>query len=238
MSDQQKTSETTAVIEPLPGEQALDEHLLDQAVHQINAAWAIKGIETAREIGEYVLSTFFDGDPTAFHERGKGHTSFRALSEREDLYVSHSWIWRAVSVTEQLRLLPEDISTALPFTHHTLLIPVKDQKTKVKLAKSAAQQGWSKRKLEAEVKKVRPKRAQGPKVGRPPLPRFQKSIHKIEKLLKEPEESFGDIDQIDALDHAAAQKLYQAVTGMKRQCEALEKALHKQVQDVTADEEG
>lgn len=233
-----KSTANTAITEFLPGEQARDEQLLDQAVQRINRAWAIKGLETAREIGEYVLSAFFDGDPAAFHERGKSHTSFRALSEREDLYVSHSWIWRAVSVTEQLRLLPDDISTALPFTHHTLLIPVKDEKTKVKLAKNAAQHGWSKRKLEAEVKKVRAKRPKGPKVGRPPLPRFQKSIHKIEKLLKEPEESFGDIDQIDELDDKAAQKLYHAVTGMKRQCEALERALEKKVSSSTGDEEG
>jgi len=127
MADKTETTETitpSEILAPgtgegLPGEQEADSVLLDQAVAHINQLYIAKGLETARVIGEYVLTTFFGGDTETFRAKGSKHTSFRALAEREDLHVSHVWIWRAVSVVDQLQLLPEDVAGSLPFTHHT-----------------------------------------------------------------------------------------------------------------------
>jgi hypothetical protein len=232
----QKTTEPAAeLIVPdsttpaLPGVAEADEELLNQAVAQINHLYIAKGLETARTIGEYVLETFFEGNPENFRASGNEHVSFRKLAEREDLHVSYTWIWRAVSVVDQLRQLPEDIGQSLPYTHHTLLLPVKDEKTKLKLAKKAATEGWPKRKLSEEVAKVRAKEKGDSKAGRPPLPRFEKSINKLSKFLEKPDEAFGDLEQLDELDAAKAQKLLQTVAGMRAQCEALEQRLQARI---------
>ena len=172
------------LLPALPGEAEVDEEALDQAVEKINVLYAQKGLETARVIGEYVLKTFFKGDPANFHGRGKKHVTFRKLAEREDLYPSYSWIWKAVSVVEQLRLLPEPIRDVLPWSHQTLLLPLKDAGQKVDLAEKAAKGGWSKRKLDTEVKKIRARSKKSDGVGRPPLPAFAKGLRQMIKAVE------------------------------------------------------
>ncbi|MBI4438218.1 hypothetical protein HY631_04670 [Candidatus Uhrbacteria bacterium] len=220
------------VVAPLPGEKAVDKALVDQVVAHVNRVASVKGMETVLEIGAVVLDKMFDGDPANFRRRGEEHLSFRELASRNEageLHVSHSFIWRAVSVLEQYRLLPETVRAALPYTHHTLLLPVKDEAAKVQLAQRAAEAGWSKRKLEEEVQKVRAKAKGDSKAGRPPLPRFVKAIHRFQKLLVTPDETFGDLDRVDQLTEDEAAALYQAVTGMKLRCEKLQQALQVKV---------
>jgi hypothetical protein len=130
-------------------------------------------------------NTFFDGDPESFRDRGGAHATFRALAGREDLHVSHVFIWRAVNVVDQLRLLPENIAEALPLSHHTLLLTLKNEKSKVNLARLAAKKGWSKRKLEEEIRRVRAREKGSSKAGRPALPRFVKGFTKLMKAIKE-----------------------------------------------------
>jgi hypothetical protein len=218
---------SAAVAAPLPGEGAVDSTLLDQAVAELNRRYAVKGLETIREIGEYVLAVFFDGEPENFRDRGNGHITFRQLGERDDLRVSYAFIWRAVSVVDQLRLLPEEVASALPPTHHTLLLGVKDTKKKQDLARQAVAGEWSKDRLQVAVTKLREKEKSA--AGRPPLPAFVKAIHKLSKLLEGDSIAFGGLDKIDEIDEDEAARLYQTVTGMKLQCEALQKELERKV---------
>lgn len=183
-----KKTETTLVptsIEPvLPGEAEVEAELLDQAVQTINQIHAGKTLETARMVGEYVLQTFFADDPESFRARGKKHVSFRELAKRDDLHPSYAFIWRAVSVVDQLRLLPEDVVAALPYTHHAALLPVRDEGAKKRLAQRAAEKGWTSRKLLDEVRKVRAKEKGAHKAGRPPLPAFVKVVRRISSTLR------------------------------------------------------
>jgi len=227
-----KKTETTELVIPaeaLPGEVQPDAALVDTAVEQINRLYIAKGLETAQVIGEYVLETFFGGDPSAFRDREGGHASFRALASRDDLHVSHVWLWRAVSVVEQLRQLPAEVGSNLPFTHHTLLLPIKSERAKLRLAKRAAEKGWTKRKLDAEVRKVRDKEKQNPNAGRPRLPRFVKTLNKLGRLLADPAEAFGDLDAIESMEPAQAQRLLGVVAGVKAQCEAIELRLRERI---------
>jgi len=181
------TTVTTEIVKALPGEQAVDEALVDQVVTRLNRIASVKGIETARDVGEVVLGTMFGGDSANFRRRGEDHVSFRALAARAesgDLHVSHIFIWRAVSVIDQLRLLPENVRDALPYTHQTLLLPVKDEKAKVRLAEQAAEGGWSKRKMEEEVQKIRAKEKGDSKAGRPALPMFVKGLTRLTSAVK------------------------------------------------------
>ena len=160
---------------PLPGETAVRRELIDSAVHEINRLYVTKGLEAARGIGDYVLRTFFDGKTQNFRKRGRKHVSFRKLAEREDLRVSHMFIWNCVAFVDQLKMLPSDLANALPVTHHTLLLPVHDEKMKVTLARKAVRENLSKRELAVEVLRIRKQKSNGgPRRGRPPSPRSRR----------------------------------------------------------------
>lgn len=176
------SGELVAHAPALPGFAKQDQALLDEAVGKLNQIYALKGLETAREIGEYVLKTFFDGDPANFRERGKAHVSFRELASHPDLQVSYSFISNSVAVVDQLRLLPEEIAAALPFTHQKLLLPVKDPAEKVRLAEDALQRKLTSRDLANEVKRVKEQQREGARVGRPPDPAIAKAFGKLKAV--------------------------------------------------------
>lgn len=179
-----KKTAPAALVPVLPGEAEEDDRLVDQAVQEINRRYTAKGLETARELGEYLIDTFFDGDPEKFHLRGAGHASFRQLAKREDLLPSSSFLWKACAIVEQLRQLPEDVAAELPVSHHKLLLSLKDVEAKKELAQRAATEKLSKRDLEAQVKAVRANGHGGPKAGRPPLPEFVKGLHQLRQAVK------------------------------------------------------
>jgi hypothetical protein len=168
--------------EALPGAAALDRRLVDQAVHDLNRIHAAKGLETAREMGEYIVSTFFGGDAGAFDAHGRGHISFGALAQRDDLQVSKSAIWYAVKLLPQLRQLPPTVAQALPMSHHRLLLHVDDPKAKAKLAEKAVKKGLSKRQLEGEIEKLKKRDPGAPPRGRRPLPGFVKAFNRLKKV--------------------------------------------------------
>ena len=167
----------------LPGEADIVVPLLDEAVAELNRIYVTKGLETARDIGEYVLEAFFAGDTANFRQRGNGHLTFRELGKREDLKVGWLFIWNAVAVVEQFGHLPRDVAEALPLSHHKLLLTVKDDNKKRELAEAALQQNLGKREFEARVKAARGPDAAS-KAGRPPLPGFAKAVTGLRKVVK------------------------------------------------------
>ncbi|MBI5486153.1 MAG: hypothetical protein HY905_02350 [Deltaproteobacteria bacterium] len=154
---------------PLPGEKGIRQELIDAAVREINHVYVSKGLETAKWIGDYVLQKFFDGKSETFRRRGMKHISFRKLCVREDLNVSHAFLWNCVGLVDQLKELPDDIANALPVSHHTALLPVHDEKVKLTLAKKAVRENLSKRELAAEVRKVGRSNGNGAHRGRRPM---------------------------------------------------------------------
>ena len=174
-------SEATALI--LRGEDDVDRTLLDDAVAEINRIHTAKGLELARAIGNYVLQAFFEDDLDAFGRAEKKHATFRALAQREDLQVSYATVWYSVAVLGQLRLLPENIGSALPMAHHKMLLPVKDPKTKVRLAKKAVEKHLTSREFAEEVKRAQAGEEKGSGGGRPRLPAFVKGLGRLKKAV-------------------------------------------------------
>lgn len=217
--------ESIEIVKALPGEYAVDAGLLDQVVQHVNNICAVKGLETAREVGEYVLGVFFDGDLEAFHSHGRKHMSLRELAKREDLHVSYAFVSRAVSIVDQLRLLPANIASALPYTHQTLLLPVRDETTKLRLAQEAVEQRLSKRELERAVEKARKESKGATKVGRPALPTFVKTLHKLGHFTEDGDDLWGDLDEAERLDPKEMARLIETLAAVMRRCEALQKAL-------------
>lgn len=129
----------------------IDQALVERAVCELNHIYTTKALQTACLIGEYVIDRFFGGDVEASRRDSCEHASFRALTKREDLRFSSTYLWTAVAVVGQLRELPEELAQCLPLSHHRLLLPVKDASVKVALARIAVKQSLSKRDLEREI---------------------------------------------------------------------------------------
>lgn len=183
-----KSNTTPPLVPGLPGEHTVDSQLVEATVERINRIYATKGLETARSIGEALLSTFFDGEQEVFEQRAASHHSFRAVAEHDQLRVSHSFLWYSVRLVPQLQALPHDIAHALPLSHHRLLLHVKDEDAKAQLAHRAVEQGMGKRELDLEIRRLRNgqgNNGQGksPRRGRKPLPAFVKAFNQVQKAV-------------------------------------------------------
>ncbi len=224
MSARQSAPSPALPTQP-PAHVAQDDALLDAAVRKINETYVRKGLEVALEIGRYLLDTFFGGSSAAFREGAAEHVSFRALAARDDLQMHHIWLWRAVAVVGQLEALPPAAATQLPLTHHTLLLPLQDDASKRDLAEQALAGGWSKRRLEQEVRRARQDEPSDRRGGRKPIPPFVKSIRRLEKLNGEDSELWSSLDAITEIGDGDAERLLRAVTAMRRRCEEVARRL-------------
>ena len=209
----------------LPGEVSVDAELVEQAAGFLRHLFMANHLDLARSTGEYVLATFFGGDSKTFRTRGKEHQSFQALAKRGDLGMSSSFLWRAVSFVDQLRLLPPNIATALPYSHQLALLPLKDEEVKAQLAEKALAEGWTRNDLEDEVKKARVRGAGESKAGRPELPGFVKTIHRWEKTLEEPDTALAGLEQLDTMKVGEVRRLHATVVALRQRCDELEQQL-------------
>ena len=81
----------------------------------------------------------------------------------------------------QLRQLPDEVGDALPFSHHKLLLPLKDNQVKLALAREAVASKLGKRELEARVRAAQQLVGKPTGAGRPQLPSWAKGIGAIQR---------------------------------------------------------
>jgi hypothetical protein len=208
----------------LPGETAVRSDLIDQAVREINRIYVGKGLEAARGIGEFVLRTFFDNSMDTFRAKGKKHISFRKLVERDDLRVSHVHLRNCVVLVDQLKALPVELANALPVSHHTVLLPVHDEKAKVVLARKAVRENLSKRALETEVRRLRPRNGDGTRRGRPPTPAAIKAVALIVRAELQLKQAGAELGR--DLNDATTLKLAAALAAAERRLTDMLSAVH------------
>lgn len=185
-----------------------DRDSVEWAVAEINRIYATKTLETYLALGRFVLEVFYEGSFESFHSKERGGQTVRALAGREDLMVSPSLLWKAVAVMEQHARLPGDVRDSLSATHHTALLAVKDEGTKVELARTAVGEGLSTRDLANEVRRTMGEDRSRP--GRPAVPGVVRALGQLRKgavaLDREVAEGFGDLEreeQVAALEELA-----------------------------------
>jgi len=180
----------------LPGELEVDTALLDEVVLQLNRIHAAKGIEAVRAMGEYLLARFFGGDLARFRETERRHATWREMSQRKDLHVSHSNLWYSLAILEQLRMLPTVVATALPVAVHRRLVAVRDPAAKLAIATRAAESGFTVAEVEAEIQAVAPKAGRSNR-GRRRLPEWLKRARRSIRAAQ----SLGEVlDEGDPLE--------------------------------------
>lgn len=155
----------------------------DSSVQKVNRLANSRGLDGAEELGRFVLDTYFQGSPERFRREGKGNPAFRLLVDSPKLAASYSLLYYSVAVTEQLDQLPAEVGRALSFSHHKLLLPVKDPRTKEAFARKALSDELSVRGLRDLVATHRQRQRTKVRRGRPPLPDFVKSLHRLPKIV-------------------------------------------------------
>jgi hypothetical protein len=220
------SSTPAIVVEPLPAQIA--EEPLDEVVSHINGILNRSGMEVTLEVGRFVLHRFFEGSPAVLADRGRRYPSYRALAGRQDLQVSHTWLWRAVRIYIQLPKLPEEAATRLSPTHHGLLLPIRDRATKRQLAERAIEEQMSSRDLADAVNEAlwleRPLRSGRKRSGPRPVPTFLKTVRKLGKLVED-DASWCHLNQIGRLSPDDAVAFRQTIGLIEAKCEELRAAL-------------
>lgn len=188
-----KESEPTADPELLPkapGASKVDKKLVTAAREHVASICDRHEGFMAFEVGKYLFETFFSGDARLVDGGVDEHKSLRALAPRKNRPAgvpSHSWLSQAIRAYRQLELLPSGAQKKLPFSHHTLLLPIADENAKRRLAEKAMAEEMTKRDLLRAANKV--KAAQGgASTGRPRKPAFLKGLNRLPSIA----EMFGE----------------------------------------------
>ena len=220
----------------LVGQDEEDEDLIDEVVIKAKELYVHKVLDFHRELGQLLLDSFYGGSIAAFKARGRSHASCRRVAEllHDEVGLSASSVWYSIALIEQFELLDEEVASALPMSHHRLLLTVKDEAKRRRLAQQANEKGWSKRELERRVRRKRKSDGR----GRPPLPRFQKSLNAIRKLLQDDSDGFGELDQIEKIKPQDVKQLHETAISLKMKAEEIQRALERHLPGFSdADEE-
>jgi hypothetical protein len=213
----------------------VDEELVNQAARWISTKVAATLKLGAQEVGEYVLGTFFRGDPD--HAKSKNpnkDASFRALAQKcgtPELPVSKTWLNNAVGVALIIRQLP-DSATAfreLSPSYQETLLPLVDPTKVEKVAKQAVAKDLSFRELRQAVAEERAKIPKDDsRGGRPSTPVIVKTLGRSLRLFtlevgkrsftKAQVEELDDEQRKDALESAEEliEKLKDLVSKLKK----------------------
>jgi len=213
----------------------VDKELVDEAATWICAKVAATLKLGAQEVGEYVLDTFFRGDPDlAKSKNPRKDASFRALAEKcgtPELPVSKTWLNSAVGVALMIRQLPETARAfrELPPSYQETLLPLGDPTKVEKVAKQAVAKDLSFRELRQAVAEERAKMPRDDsRGGRPPTPVIVKTLTRSLKLftleggrrsfMKAQVEELDDEQRKDALESAEGliEKLKDLVSKLKK----------------------
>ena len=215
---------------PLPGERVLDTAMVQRCVMAIRALYSQGGLEASRQIGELLLGTFFGGSSERFERTRRFHVSYRALLSSPDLPTSNSFLWYSIRLIEHLEVLPEEIAGVLPLSHHRLLMHIHQPEIRIQMAQLAADNGWSKRRLEAAVRESSPRnRRRSP--GRPRTPSFVKGLRQLNEAV--------DLVGAEEIDHTLLGRvergelyglLQQAASDLER-LSGLMGTIHKRMMD-------
>ena len=146
---------------------------IDQAIEFINSLHAKATIDLARRLGRYILDTFYDGDVDSYQSPHVKHSSLRNLATDPRLKVTggYTFLSRCVGVAILYPSLPASVRESLGWSEYTELLPVRDDKLRLRLAKRVAKKHVPIRQLREEVRKARQKGGELPKKrGRPSVP--------------------------------------------------------------------
>jgi hypothetical protein len=209
-------------IEPDPGDPTAE--LADR----LSVLGKDVSVEQAVEVGRLVIERLYDGDLSAWRGRGPKAHSLRTLARRADLTVSSSALYRSIALyelSERLGGIERWAAAGLGVSHVRLVLGLEHEDQR-RLLDLAVEQAWTVAELEREAAAAR---ARGPKRenrgGRPRLPRFLKSIHRIRKASEVDEEMYGDLDAIAEMQPEQITEIRDMLASIRARCDELDRQL-------------
>lgn len=165
---------------------AVPDALLDEAIAHLQALSHGALVDYAVAIGRYIVQTFYDGNVGAFHDRSRGKdVPLLALCRRRGdelaaMGLSRSTLQRYVYAYDAFRTLPEEVRARLTLRSLEQLRRVQEPIARTELALAAARQGWSPRRIAAEVENaVAALTPTGPTRGRPRLEPGERALRAL-----------------------------------------------------------
>jgi hypothetical protein len=224
-----ETPETTALepaSEVLPP--AVSGEILRDLATRIVEAVRLATLDLTLEIGKMIVHDLYQDDLANWRSRGVKDASFGKLAEIVEPHVSRATLQRAVAIFDLTQRLGVSSWKNLGSSHLRAVLGLPDQDQK-RLLGHADRNNWTVARLEEEAHKARDASSEPSRAGRPPLPRFIKTLHRLCKCTQEPDESFGDLDAIDAMEPDEIRGLFDAVTAVRVQCAMLEEKLQSRM---------
>lgn len=202
-----------------------DDPLILEAMIRIRAILNRTVARGMAELGEYLLVTFYEGDPALFRSSNpRKHASLRKLQDKcgsIDLPVSFSTLARALRIAVLMRELPSDSAfRLLPPSHQAELLKLDVREQIDVLALRATQESYSVKRLRAAVQKVIPRHRSTR--GRKPVPEVLKAVR---RCLASLDGSFGreELEAMSEGQRAGARELLLVLGG---RVNALSRLLH------------
>lgn len=186
-------------------------------------------VDLAIRIGRLVIERLYAGDLTTWRSRGAKAHSLRALARRADLPISTSALYRSIALYELAsRMGGVTAWSELGVSHLRLVLGLPSDEQR-RLLDQACAANWTVAELERETSLARTRCAeQGSsrkRGGRPRLPRFVKSLHRLRKYTDAPDELFGDLDAVATMPPDELAELRATLEVVRSRFEQLERAL-------------
>lgn len=156
------------------------------------------------EVGRIVIETLYDGDSTAWRDRGHKSSTLRALAASPELPISVSALYRALAIYELNASIGRDVESwqNIGISHVRVVLGLERQQ-QLNLLDAASEKNWTVSKLEKEAARYRSVvRTRG---GRRATPRYVKTIRRIHDLTSP--ESLEGLDAWSCLHQAELEEL-------------------------------
>ncbi len=172
-----------------PPETDVSKSVIDRVATQLKALGTGNSPAEVLQIGELIFREIY-GCERMFLKKGTHHPSLRRLGLHPDVPFKVTTLWRAVSMYEMSLRFPQLFETPQLGVSHLRAVIGLPFDIQESLLRAAAQERWTKRRLEEEASRHR----QGDrKRGRKPLPKLLKLTRELERLL----DRFGELDGTD-----------------------------------------
>lgn len=208
--------------------EAIEHDPLDELADKLAALGKDVSVEQAVEIGRLVIERLYDGDLSAWRGRGPKAHSLRTLARRAELSVSSSALYRSIALyelSERLGGIEGWAAAGLGVSHVRLVLGL-DHDVQRRLLDLAVERAWTVAELEREAAAAR---QQVPKLqrrgGRPRLPRFLKSVHRLRKASEASDEMFGDLDAVAEMQLEQIIEIRDALATIRARCDELDRQL-------------
>lgn len=186
-------------------------------------------VDLAIRLGRLVIERLYAGDLSTWRSRGAKAHSLRALARRPDLPISTSALYRSIALYELASRLGGVSSwSELGVSHLRLVLGLPSEEQR-RLLDQACACNWTVAELERETSAARTRcidQGRGRKRGgRPRLPRFVKSLHRLRKCTESSDELFGDLDAVATMAPDELAELRATLEIVRNRFDQLERAL-------------